>query len=179
MNLIPITVWGKLDPADHYLCSIDGDVLSTKFGKTKPIKLCPNSTSYLCFSYYKDGIRTRMLVHRFVAMIFLGDRTSEGLIVTHGRKGKLDNSLENLSWGTYSDNMGLDRERDGTMPRGERSGSSKLTEDYVMQIPKLRALGLSQQEIGDLFGVSRSQISLLLSGKTWRHLFSYSALVIK
>ncbi len=169
--MIPITVWGKLDPDDHYLCSIDGDVIST-CGRTKPIKLCPNSTGYLVFGYCKDGIRTMMSVHSFVAKIFLGDRSSEGLIVTHGDKGKLDNSLENLSWGTHSDNNGLDKERDGTTAKGERNGSSKLTEEQVLQIPKLRSQGLLQREIGDLFGVCQAQISRVLRGKQWSHLFT-------
>ncbi len=113
-----------------------------------------------------------MSVHSFVAKIFLGDRSSEGLIVTHGDKGKLDNSLENLSWGTHSDNNGLDKERDGTTAKGERNGSSKLTEEQVLQIPKLRSQGLLQREIGDLFGVCQAQISRVLRGKQWSHLFT-------
>ncbi len=102
-------------------------------------------------------------------MIFLGDRSSEGLIVLHGDKGKLDNSLENLSWGTYSDNNGLDRVRDGTVQRGERHGRAKLTEEQVLQIPGLRTQGLTQKAIGDLFGVSEKQIRSILRGKTWAH----------
>ncbi len=172
---IPITVWGKLDPKDHYLCSIDGDVLSTWSGETKPIKLNPYSNGYRCFCYHKDGIKTTMKVHRFVAKIFLGDKSSEGLIVTHGDKGKLDNSLENLSWGTYSDNNGPDRVRDGTTNRGERHRNSKLTEEQVLQIPGLRALGLTQQAIGDLFDVHNTLISHILCGKKWSHLFKAAA----
>ncbi len=145
MSAVPITIWGKIDPDDNYLCSIDGDVVSTSSGETKPIKLNLDSRGYLYFCYYKYGIKSTMKVHRFVAMIFLGDRTSEGLIVTHGRKGKLDNSLKNLSWGTYSDNNGPDRERDGTTNRGERHWKAKLTEEQVLQIPGLRALGLTLQ----------------------------------
>ncbi len=166
---IPISIWGKLDPEDNYLCSIDGDVVSTSSGETKPIKLNPDSGGYLCFSYLKNGIQTTIKVHRFVVMIFLGDRSSEGLIVLHGDKGKLDNSLENLSWGTYSDNNGIDRERDGTVQRGERHGRAKLTEEQVLQIPGLRTQGLTQKAIGDLFGVSEKQIRSILRGKTWAH----------
>ncbi len=167
---IPITIWGKLDPDDHYLCSIDGDILSTKFGRTKPIKPTPDSTGYLCFSYYKDGIKTTMKVHRFVAMIFLSDKSDQGLEVLHYDGNPLNNSLENLRWGTRKENC-ADAIRHGTLgeARGERHGMSKLTEDDVMQIRDLRALGLTQREIGYLFGVNQSQINRILRGKRWQH----------
>jgi len=168
---IPITVWGKLDPDDHYLCSIDGDILSTWSGETKPIKLYPDADGYLCFCYYKDGKQTTMKVHRFVAKIFLGDKSSEGLKVLHYDGNPSNNKLENLRWGTQIDN-GADAIRHETMPRGERHGRSKLTEEQVLQIPELRAQGLLLREIAALFDVSRDTISKILLGKRWSHLFA-------
>ncbi len=114
-----------------------------------------------------------MNVHCFVAEIFLGDKSDQGLHVLHYDGNPLNNSLENLRWGTRKENF-ADAKRHGTLgeAKGERHGRSKLTEDDVMQIRDLGALGLTQREIGDLFGVSQKQIGHILRGKYWQHLFA-------
>jgi len=50
--------------------------------------------------------------------------------------------------------------------RGERVGGAKLKEADVMAI---RASTLSQRALARQFGVSRRTITLILQGKTWRH----------
>lgn len=40
----------------------------------------------------------------------------------HGKGGKIDASLPNLSWGTRAENVGRDRLRDGQDNRGEHNG---------------------------------------------------------
>lgn len=52
------------------------------------------------------------LVHRLVAEAFIGPCPS-GHEVCHGQEGKQNNSIENIRYGTRSDNQ-LDRRRDGT-----------------------------------------------------------------
>jgi len=52
-------------------------------------------------------------VHALVAAAFLGPRPA-GLCVLHGPKGKTDNSISNLRYGTASENS-RDRIRDGTL----------------------------------------------------------------
>ena len=162
-------MWGKIDPEGNYLISIDGQVMSTKFGKEKPIKAAPNGDGYLHFVYCKNGKRTNKLVHHCVAIVFLSDRSSEGLQVLHDRKGKSDNSLENLYWGTHKQNMGPDRVRDGTSNRGEKNSSSKLTEADIHKIRELRSNGMLQQEIANLFGVGRTTIANIINRRKWAH----------
>lgn len=45
-----------------------------------------------------------MLVHRFVATAFLKNQENKD-IVNHKNKNKSDNTIENLEWVTYSENM--------------------------------------------------------------------------
>lgn len=59
--------------------------------------------------------------------------------------------------------------RQGRMSLGSRNGSAKLTEEDVKQVWVMRAAGLSQQAIGDAFGVSQKNISLILARKKWQH----------
>ena len=163
-------MWGKLDPDDNYLISIDGQVLSSWSGKDKPIQLLDDGCGRFHFAYCKDGKKTLLKIHRCVAIVFLGDRSSEGLQVLHGKKGRSDNSLENISWGTQSKNHGLDRIRDGTSNRGERCGTSKLTEADIHKIRDMKSNGILQKEIAALYGVSKAQISNIVRGKRWAHL---------
>ena len=163
-------MWGKLNPEDDYLISSDGQVKSTKWGKERLLKLSTRSDGYLCFGYCKDGKQTTLEVHRCVAKVFLGDRSAEGLIVLHGEKGALDNSLENLYWGTYSDNNGIDKVRDGTTVKGEKNGRAKLKEEDIYKIRELRSKGMTLQKIADLFGVTNVLISAILRGKRWAHI---------
>jgi len=51
---------------------------------------------------------------------------------------------------------------------GERVNTAKLTEPDVLKIHQSR---LPVKDLIKLYGVSRSQISKIKSGKTWRHLF--------
>ena len=166
------TVWGKIDPEGNYLISIDGQVMSTKFGKEKLLKLGKGGidSKYLNFSFREEGKQRTLNIHKCVAKVFLGDRSSEGLIVLHGEKGSLDNTLENISWGTYNDNNGVDRDRDGTSNRGIRSGRAKLKEEDVHGIRQKSKLGWTQKEVAVLYGVSSFAIRDIICGRTWAHL---------
>ena len=164
------TVWGKLDPEDDYLISSDGQVKSTKRGKERLLKLSNGGDGYLNFGYHKDGKQTTLKVHRCVAIVFLGDRSAEGLGALHKDGNRLNNNVENLYWGTPKQN-GEDMIRHGTVARlqGETNGRAKLTEADIYKIRELRLTGMLQKEIAALFGVSHSLISYILSGKSWAH----------
>lgn len=74
-------------------------------------------------------------------------------------------SPNHLSWKTRSANN-LEKREHGTMPRGETHHWAKLTEGDVALI---RGIGRTrtQLHIANLFGVTRSAISAILTGRTW------------
>lgn len=51
---------------------------------------------------------------------------------------------------------------------GERQHQAKLTNKQALEVFQLRNDGLTHKEISSKFGVSRSAISMLLSGKQWK-----------
>lgn len=54
--------------------------------------------------------------------------------------------------------------------RGERQGQSKLTDDAVREIRRRYAAGgVRQSDLAAEFGVSKSLISYVVSGKGWKH----------
>jgi hypothetical protein len=92
--------------------------------------------------------------------------------VNHINGIKTDNRIENLDLVTNSGNM-KHAYRTGlsTIPmcRGEKHGNSKLTEDAVREIRRLRADGKLTTWIAERFGIKKQTVSLVLSGQTWGH----------
>lgn len=73
-----------------------------------------------------------------------------------------------MVWGTRVENMD-DARRHGRIRLGERHQNSKLTDDAVREMRKLRAMGETFRALADLFGVSASNACAACSGKQWGH----------
>lgn len=73
-----------------------------------------NRNGYVQFLLCSGPRRETRVVHRLVAIAFIPNPDARPMVL-HGPGGKLVNRVENLRWGTQSDNM-LDRRRDGTDP---------------------------------------------------------------
>ena len=79
---------------------------------------------------------------------------------------------EHLIDGTQAENVQdmAERGRSATPPVhwGEEANSSRLKEAQVLEIKMLLATGdLTHRQIGGRYGVSRSTVSLIASGKSW------------
>lgn len=55
-------------------------------------------------------------------------------------------------------------------PIGQNAGSSKLTEQDVLEILRLSKLGVGPRKLATQFGVDRSCIGFIKAGKTWKHI---------
>lgn len=140
-----------------------------RFCKGKLLKACLGVRGYFVVVLNKQGKAIQFPVHRLVAVTFLG-QSPENCVVCHGSKGKLCNELTNLSWGTYEQNNGPDKVRDGTDNRGEKCGSAKLNSMQVNVIRHLlESKSMTQKEIAAIFGVRPQQISRINTGKRWQH----------
>lgn len=54
--------------------------------------------------------------------------------------------------------------------RGEKDPKSILTRDEVVKIKRLyKNQNVTQYELADMFGVSRSCIQAIVNGKSWKH----------
>lgn len=116
-----------------------------------------------------DGSKRTFRVHRLVMMAFNPVENMDELEVNHIDGNKKNNKLENLEWCTASENQihafktGLNKSR-----RGEESNFSKLTNDDVKKVFELREKGLLQREIAEIVGCTKSNISCILKGKSWK-----------
>jgi HNH endonuclease len=114
----------------------------------------------------------RLKAHRVSWMIHHGP-IPEGLAVCHNCPGG-DNPLcvrpDHLFLGTPRANM-LDAVTKGQMPRGERSGSAKLTTQQVLDIRHRYAEGtVTQPQLAKEHNVTNSLISMIITRKRWSHI---------
>lgn len=127
-------------------------------------------TNYQIINLSKlDGSKRTFRAHRLVMMAFNPVENMDELEVNHIDGNKKNNKLENLEWCTASENQihafktGLNKSR-----RGEESNFSKLTNDDVKKVFELREKGFLQREIAEIVGCTKSNISCILRGKSWK-----------
>lgn len=109
-----------------------------------------------------------VLVHRLVADAFLSAPVAGQDCVLHRDDTPAHNTPSNLFWGTRLDNT-ADMVAKGRQARGRRVSSCKLSEAAVREIRKAFADGEQQRDIGRRFGIAQSNVSLIVSGRTWGH----------
>lgn len=105
-----------------------------------------------------------MLAHRASWELHYG-KVPDGLWVLHKCDVTICVNPDHLFVGTHEDNM-IDMTNKGRSTFGARNGRSKLVEDSVKQIKysSEQASGCAAR-----FGVSQATISMIRSGKRWRH----------
>ena len=108
-------------------------------------------------------------VHELACELHYGPRPA-GMSAIHGPcHNPACFNWRHLSWGTHHRNM-LDRERDGTLPRGNVLPQAKLTRELVIEIRARYAYGdISQEQLAIEYGVTRRTIGRVVSRENWRH----------
>jgi hypothetical protein len=109
-------------------------------------------------------------VHRFVCEKAYGPPPTPKHHAAH-RCGKGRSGCVNpchLRWATPKENM-EDKTAHGTQLRGEDVNFSKLKENDVIEMRRLRR-SMKNKDIALMFGVHLDTVSLILRRKTWKHI---------
>jgi hypothetical protein len=112
--------------------------------------------------------RRRFLVHRLVAIAFLGPQPSPAHEIAHLNGNRAHNHHSNLRWVLHRENEDH-KHQHGTRQRGSRIGNSRLTEEQVGVIKAELRSARTQTELAARFRVSVSTVSLIARGEIWRH----------
>lgn len=145
-----------------------GRVVSMPRATTRGKILKPqlSSKGYWQVGLSKYGKVTICRVAELVLTAFVRPRPP-GMLACHGPRGKRDDSVGNLYWGTPERNQGPDRVRDETSNRGERSVRAKLTEAIVADCRIRYLAGVSQTTLCAEYGVTSGAMSNAIHGRTW------------
>lgn len=107
----------------------------------------------------KDGVKTKCRVHQLVARTFLGEKPP-GQIVRHLDGNPSNNAIDNLAYGTASDNK-----RDDLWLNQTRV--AKIKPEYLTDIRARIARGETYVSIARDYGVNGECISAIAKGRTW------------
>jgi hypothetical protein len=113
-----------------------------------------------------EGDRKRYFIHRLVAQYFVKNPLNKPE-VNHIDGNKQNDCMQNLEWVTSSENklhsyrIGLQKRRPGI-----KHPLAKLNDDSIREI---RKSNLSNDELGEKYGVTRGTIWAAKNGKTWLH----------
>lgn len=153
---------------DLFEVSSDGDIRNKKTGRV--LKQTVGSTGYLNVATKiggRSGVSVCFRMHRLILKSFTGDQP--GKEVNHKDGVKTNNKVSNLEWVTSSENsrhafdLGLAK-----ASRGTGHVSSKLTQNDVDDIKRLRLEGYTCRELGFKFGVHHMQISRVSRGVSYK-----------
>lgn len=114
--------------------------------------------------------RVTVQPHRFSWQLAHGP-IAAGYYVLHRCDNPLCVRLSHLFIGTHADNMAdMARKGRNRQPKGEANAWAKLTDGDVREIRRLLADGgMSQQRIGQRFGIHQTAVSKIKLGQGWKH----------
>ncbi len=111
----------------------------------------------------------RMSTHRLSYSTFVGE-IPEGECVCHLCDNPGCCNPEHLFLGSQLDNI-QDRCRKDRSTKGGDHPCAKISEDDAADICREYATGMfTQTELGDKYGIDRSQISRIIKGSRWSHI---------
>lgn len=161
--------WKNVVGFEGYILSNQGriyDTLNKRF-----ISRSDNGHGYLTVQLNRGRLRgsAHRRVHVLVLEAFVGPRPI-GFHACHNDGDKLNNCVWNLRWDSCKGNM-RDKRKHGTTQdqTGEKNPVSKLTKEDVLEIRKLLNRGIYQRTIAAKFGISRTCVSAIRTGRNWSH----------
>ena len=134
----------------------------------KILKSSIGTKGYLKVSFRVLGKQYTKNVHRLLAENFI-ENPDNLPCVNHIDGNKLNNSIENLEWCSYSHNVKHAYDNGLSTPYLGSKGTG-LTNNDVLRIVELKSKGRTLEKIASDFDVSASCISDIVLGRTWSHL---------
>lgn len=156
--------YGRIRSLERKCLTKDGFV---RTAKARILKSFRRTDGYPAVNFTFNGRKQWSIAH-LVLMAFVGP-CSKGMESCHNDGDLWNNRICNLRWDTHFNNM-LDRNKHGTIPRGEACNFSKLTRLEVVKIKIALGKDLSRGRfvrIAKRFRVSKRTIRDIYTGNTW------------
>lgn len=159
---------------EYYAVSNLGRVMRTKDGKFAGhagfiLKPDLRRDGYLQVRLCVAGQHKSFKVHKLVMLAFVGERPA-GYDVNHKSANKTDNRLSNLEYCSKQQNRHHAIELNLMISlKGEGNIKARLTQSQVDEIRRRYAAGgITQKQLGEIFGVRNTQVSRIVRGEHWK-----------
>lgn len=150
-----------------YYADSEGQIWSDRRGPLHRMRGFASARGYKGTLLRRGGVSVMARFHQLVCAAWHGP-CPEGMECRHLDGNPANNHPENLEWSTHLVNMG-DRERHGTLRRGEDSPVAKLTEREVQAIRERAASGEPYSLIAADFGIATNTARQIAAGRSWKH----------
>lgn len=161
--------WKPIPTFPEYDASNLGRIRSRKWRNERILQLNTHRDKpYAYVVLRRDNRSYHRQVHRLVLWAFTGQE-GVGLQCRHKNGNPSDNRIDNLCWGTNTDNF-EDAVRHGTNGRGSSSPVAKYTEAQIRLLWKLHKEGATRKQISERTGIVRGTVKNILEGRSWRHM---------
>jgi hypothetical protein len=161
-------IWKAIPEWPEYEASTYGRIKRIKKTMGAKSGACLNpwvsNNGYLTIGLSRNSKVKTMSVHRLIALTFLGN--FEGLDVCHYDGNKFNNNLENLRFDTRKGNMS-DSVRLGKVAKGEKSGGSKYTQEFVKQLKIELKNGAIKKQLALKYKMPLSTVYGIADGRNW------------
>lgn len=158
--------WKDIQGYEDYQVSDLGNVKMTANSasrKERILKPLNHPKGYFRVGLYKNKKVKFFFIHRLVATHFIENPENKATI-NHINGDKSNNSIQNLEWNTYRENMNHSIENN-LSSCGERNAKAKLN---IEQVREIRNSNLLNSELCEKFKVSKSTIDNIKSNRTWK-----------
>lgn len=165
---------------NYYIVSSYGRIFSKNYRRTKTIGELAQSTLYDKRRNSETGYKrvkmfhvnsdTPTIVHRIVAITFLGPAPIGRNYVNHKNGDKGDNRVCNIEWTSNQENV-VHAVNGGMYPdrKGSKHRMAKIDEKMAAEIKKMALCGMKTSEIALKTGVSIHIINDIRGGYSWKH----------
>lgn len=132
----------------------------------KPIR--NNPMGHLAVHLSRKSKAKTYQIHTLVLLAFVGLPPAGKQCRHFPDRNPANNRLENLSWGTVTENQ-RDRFQHGTSNRGEGNSQAKMTGSRVRKLRLLRGRGWKYSALAQRFGIAKSTAKSIALRKSWKH----------
>lgn len=118
-----------------------------------------------------NGKAVVRIVHRLMAITFLGEPPASNSQTNHKNGNPTDNRLSNLEWMTPAENTQHCVQVLGKN-RGELQGSAKLTDASVLAIYHALLRGVPVRELAAQYSIASGHVRQIQKKRAWKHILA-------
>lgn len=117
----------------------------------------------------KEKVKNYQL-HRLIANAFIPNPDNK-LYINHIDSNRENNSLNNLEWVTFEENVKHGYKSGYASNKGSNNGFSVLTEEQVLEMRSKRENdNLTYQQLATQYNVSYGCVAEIIQRKNWKHI---------
>lgn len=166
--------WRQSPSFPDYEVSEYGDVRRCRKGIRggivgKIMKPYVREDGYRMYILRRDNKSFHRKAHQLVIEAFVGPKPFPEAEVCHKDGTRTNDYYANLRWDTSAGNK-ADMTDHGTRMAGEKHPGSRLTNEQVIEIRRLRASGTMPRDIAPMFGIQPNHVCRIVRGGRWAHI---------